>query len=56
MTNRDTSRRWISGIAVMVAAVVSLFGFWHLSPGVTFIVAVAALGAMIFFLWLSGRP
>ena len=51
----ETHRQWISGLAIILTALVSLFGFWRLSPGVTFLVASCALVALIVSFWIAGR-
>jgi hypothetical protein len=51
----ESRRQWISGLAITITALVCLFGFWRLSPGVTFVIATSALVALIFFFWLAGR-
>jgi hypothetical protein len=51
----ESGRRWISGLAITITALVCLFGFWRLSPGVTFVIALSALVALIFFFWLAGK-
>ena len=56
MTHREETRRqWISGLAITLTALVCLFAFWRLSPDVTLIIALVALGALIIFFWLAGK-
>jgi hypothetical protein len=51
----EARREWISGLAITLTALVCLFGFWRLSPGVTLIIASCALVSLIGFFWLAGR-
>ena len=53
---KDSIRTWLSGLAIIVTALVALFGFWRLSPGVTFVVACLALVGLVTALWLAGKP
>jgi hypothetical protein len=53
--HQETKRQWISGLAITLTAIVCLFGFWRLSPGVTFIVAVASLVILVFLFWYAGK-
>jgi len=34
---------------------IALFGFWRISPGITFIVATLALAGMIIAFWVAGK-
>lgn len=52
---REPLRVWLSGLAVTLTAVVSYMAFWHLSPGLTFMVAVGALVASMVAAWHYGR-
>lgn len=38
-----------------MTALIALFGFWRLSPGATFIVAVVASIALVAALWMAGK-
>jgi hypothetical protein len=51
----ETRRRWVSGLAITLTALVSLFGFWRLSPGATFLIALLGLVALIIFFWVAGK-
>ena len=51
----ESKRQWIFGLAITITALVSLFGFWRLSPGLTFVIASIALCALIVFFWLAGK-
>jgi len=51
----ESSRQWIFGLAIVLTALVCLFGFSHLAPGATFIIAAAALVALVVFFWLAGK-
>lgn len=53
---KDSIRTWLSGLAIIVTALVALFGFWRLSPGVTFAVACLALLGLVVALWIAGNP
>jgi cobalamin biosynthesis protein CobD/CbiB len=53
-TKKQSTRQWIGGVAVALTTIVCLFAFWRLSPDVTFIIALVALGGMIFSFWLAG--
>lgn len=48
-------RGWVSGLAITLTALVSLFAFWRLSPGITFVVAVCSTIALVAFIWREGR-
>lgn len=48
-------RRWLSGLAITVTCLVGLFGFWRLSPGLTFIIACAALIGCGAAFWVAGK-
>ncbi|MCP1751183.1 VIT1/CCC1 family predicted Fe2+/Mn2+ transporter [Bradyrhizobium elkanii] len=50
----ESKRQWISGLAITLTSLVCLFAFWHLSPGVTYTVAVCALVALIVLFWVHG--
>lgn len=50
----ESKRQWISGLAITLTALVCLYAFWRLSPGITFIVAVCALVALITLFWFAG--
>lgn len=52
---QETKRQWISGLAITLTALVCLFGFWRLSPGVTFIIAVVSLAVLAFVFWYAGK-
>ncbi len=51
----ESKRQWIFGLAITVTALVSLFGFWQLSPGLTFMIASIALCALVVFFWFAGK-
>jgi hypothetical protein len=50
----ESRRRWLSGLAVTLTTIVSYLAFWHLSPGVTFIIGCAAFVACVVTLWVAG--
>ena len=51
----ELKRQWVFGLAITVTALVSLFGFWRLSPGITFVIASVALCALVVFFWFAGK-
>ena len=54
-TRQETKRQWISGLAIVLTALVCLFGFARISPGLTFLIAAIAFVALVIFFWLAGR-
>lgn len=54
MTRDETRRQWISGLAIILTAMVCLFGFWRLAPEITVIVALVALIALLVLFWIAG--
>lgn len=52
---RQSTRAWLSGLAVTISTIVCYFAFWHISPGVTFIVGCVALVSLIVAGWILGR-
>lgn len=51
----ESKRTWLSGLAIIVTTLVSLYGFWRISPGVTFFIAVGALVCLVAALWIAGK-
>jgi len=51
----ESKRQWVSGLAITLTALVCLFAFWRLSPGVTFVIALSALIALIGLFWIAGN-
>lgn len=51
----DAAMKWASRIAIPITCLICLFGFWRLSPGVTFIVALVALIGLVAALWIAGK-
>lgn len=51
----ESSRAWLAGVAITLTILISLFGFWHLSPGPTFIISVLALFGVVISFWFAGR-
>lgn len=51
----ESRRAWISGLAITLTTLIALFGFWRISPGITFIVATLALAGMIIAFWVAGK-
>ena len=47
--NKGTARKWIAHAAIPVTALVCVFGFWRLAPGLTFAIALVAA------LWVAGK-
>lgn len=45
----------LSLAAIPIVTVLAMVGFWRLAPGVTFVLAVLALLALIVFLWAAGK-
>ncbi|HWV60173.1 MAG TPA: hypothetical protein VN034_05945 [Sphingopyxis sp.] len=54
-SSRQTTRSWLSGLAITVTTLVGLFGFWRLSPGATFVIAAIAFVGLIVALWVAGK-
>lgn len=50
----EDTRKWLSGLAITVTALLGLFGFWHLAPGATFAVACLAIVALVISFWFAG--
>ncbi|OSJ09254.1 hypothetical protein BST63_36220 [Bradyrhizobium canariense] len=50
----ESKRQWVSGLAITLTALVCLFAFWHLSPGLTFIIAICSLTALVALFWVAG--
>jgi hypothetical protein len=46
---------WLSGLAVTLTSTICLFGFWRISPGTTYIIALIALVGLVFALWVAGK-
>ena len=56
MAKREESKRqWITGLAITLTTLVCLFGFWHLAPTTTFVIAVVALVALVILFWFAGK-
>lgn len=51
----ESKRKWLSGLAVTLTTLVCLFGFWRLSPGITFVVAAVAFVVLVAALWIAGK-
>ncbi|MDR7155358.1 hypothetical protein J2W40_002185 [Sphingobium xenophagum] len=49
-----TTRAWLSGLAVVIAVVVSFIGFSRVSIGWTLVVSTAIFLGLITFLWVAG--
>lgn len=50
----SSRRKWLSGLTVTVATIVSYFAFWHLAPVATFAVGAVALVVLIAAGWVLG--
>jgi hypothetical protein len=42
-------------LAITLTAIVCLFGFWRLSPAVTFLIAAVSLVALVALFWMAGK-
>ena len=51
---RETTRQWLSGVAVMVATVVSFIGFARVSIGWTLALSTIIVVGLVIFLWAAG--
>lgn len=52
---KETRRQWVTGVALMVATVISVVGFARISPALTMVIATASLVAILVFLWVVGK-
>jgi hypothetical protein len=52
---RETKRQWISGLAITLTALIGLFAFWRLSPGLTFAIGLVSLVALLIVFWVAGK-
>lgn len=52
---RESTRVWLTGLAVTLTTIVSYLAFWRLSPGSTFVVGIIALLGLIISAWYYGR-
>ncbi|MHA3840620.1 hypothetical protein ACX0GZ_05300 [Sphingomonas aestuarii] len=52
---KESTRRWLAGLAITLTTVIALFGFWRLSPGLTFLIACVALVGLIISFWIAGK-
>jgi hypothetical protein len=52
---KQTLGKRLALAAIPVTCLIALFGFWRLSPGVTFGIALLALAALLAALWLAGK-
>lgn len=51
----QSTRAWLSGLAVTIATIVSYLAFARLSPGITFVVGCVALVGLVVTGWVLGR-
>lgn len=51
----ESKRRWLSGLAVTVATIVSYMAFWRLAPGVVFVVGCVAFVGLVVAAWVLGK-
>lgn len=54
-TNNQTAREWLTGVAVIVATIVSVIGFARLSLGWTLAVSLASLTILLLLFWRTGQ-
>jgi hypothetical protein len=52
---RESTRAWLSGLAIIVTTLIGLFAFWRLSPGTTYLVAGVAFAGLVVALWIAGK-
>ena len=52
---KETPRSWLSGLAIVLTTLIALFGFWRLSPEITFVVACLALVGLCISFWIAGK-
>jgi hypothetical protein len=48
-------RQRVSGLAITITTLVCLFGFWRLSPGATFVIALISLIVLLTVFWITGK-
>ena len=53
--HKQPLRKRVSHFAIPITCLVALFGFWRLSPGVTFIIAMIAFVGLVAALWMAGK-
>lgn len=53
---RDSTRTWLSGLAVILTTIVAYLAFWRLAPGTVFVIGCLALVAMVIAAWIAGGP
>lgn len=51
---KQSTRAWISGLAVTLTTIVSYLAFWRLAPGTTFVIGCVALVGMVIAAWVFG--
>lgn len=51
---RTDTRRWLTGLVVIVATIVSFIGFARVSVGWTLAISTIVLIALVIFLWSAG--
>jgi hypothetical protein len=52
---KESTRAWLSGLAITLTTIVAYFAFWHLSPGVTFVIGRIALFGLLISFWVSHK-
>jgi uncharacterized membrane protein YhhN len=52
---KEATVKRLAQLAIPVTALVCLFGFWRLSPGLTFAIATAAFVMLVAALWIAGK-
>jgi hypothetical protein len=50
----QSTRTWISGLAITLTTIVTYMAFWRLAPTVTFVIGCASLVAFAIALWVAG--
>lgn len=51
---KDSTRAWVAGLAVTLTTIVAYLAFWHLAPGLTFIIGCVSLAALLVAGWVLG--
>lgn len=55
VSNQESFRTWLSGLAITLTTIVAYFAFWHLAPVTTFLIGCSALIGLIVLSWYYGR-
>ena len=51
----QSTRAWLSGLAITLTTIVTYMAFWRLAPTVTFVIGCVSLLAFAMALWVAGR-